>query len=98
MWIQHDNAAAEVGYSLARNCWGQGIMTEALGAVLDYAFDVLRLNRVEAIHETDNPASGAVMRKCGMKYEGQMRQKLYNKGRYVDVEMYAILRCDRSKV
>jgi len=94
MWIQSDNAAAEVGYSLSRAHWGQGIMTEALGAVIDYAFTSLHLNRVEAIHEPDNPASGAVMRKCGMQYEGHLRQKLMNKGRYVDVDMYAILRED----
>lgn len=94
MWIQTDNAAAEVGYSLSRAHWGQGIMTEALRAVIDYAFNSLRLNRVEAIHELDNPASGAVMRKCGMQFEGRLRQKLLNKGRYVDVDLYAILRCD----
>ena len=97
MWIQTDNAAAEVGYSLARAHWGQGIMTEALQAVIAYAFDSLHLNRVEAIHEPENPASGAVMRKCGMQYEGHLRQKLYNKGRYVDVHMYAILKSDYYK-
>ena len=42
----------------------------------------------------DNPASGAVMRKCGMRYESCLRQKLRNKGRYVDVDLYAILRSD----
>ena len=94
MWIQTDNAAAEVGYSLSRLYWGQGIMTEALHAVIDYAFTALKLNRIEAIHEIDNPASGAVMKKCGMQYEGRLRQKLFNKGRYVDVDMYAILRKD----
>ena len=94
MWIQSDNAAAEVGYSLSRAYWGQGIMTEALRAVIDYAFSSLRLNRIEAIHEVDNPASGAVMRKCGMQYEGRLRQKLFNKGRFVDVDLYAILRSD----
>lgn len=94
MWIQSDNAAAEVGYSLARAHWGQGIMTEALEAVIAYAFDSLRLNRVEAIHEPANPASGAVMRKCGMQYEGRLRQKLCNKGRYVDVDLYAILKSE----
>lgn len=94
MWIQPDNAAAEVGYSLARDHWGEGIMTEALRAVIAYAFDNLRLNRVEAIHELDNPASGAVMRKCGMRHEGRLRQKLFNKGRFVDVDLYAIVRGD----
>lgn len=94
MWIQTDNACAEVGYSLARAHWGKGIMTEALHAVIDYGFDMLKLNRIEAIHECSNPASGSVMRKCGMQFEGTLRQKLFNKGRYVDVDMYAILRSD----
>ena len=92
MWIQSENSAAEVGYSLSRDWWNRGIMTEALEAVLRHAFEELRLNRVEAIYELENPASGAVMRKCGMKPEGVMRQKLYNKGRYVDVAMCAILK------
>ena len=94
MWIQADNSAAEVGYSLAREFWNRGIMTEALRAVIDYGFGRLNLNRIEAQHETSNPASGAVMRKCGMAREGTLRQRLYNKGKYVDVDLYAILRDD----
>ena len=94
MWIQGDNAAAEVGYSLAREYWNKGIMTEALKAVIDYGFGRMNLNRIEAQHEVTNPASGAVMRKCGMQMEGTLRQRLYNKGRYVDVALYAILRSD----
>ena len=92
MWIQPENAAAEVGYSLARSQWNKGYMTEALRTLMRYGFEEMRLNRIEAIHETSNPASGAVMRKCGMKHEGTLRSKLINKGRYVDVELYAILR------
>ena len=94
MWIQPENAAAEVGYSLARACWNQGIMTEALKRVIQYGFESMGLNRIEAQHETTKPASGAVMRKCGMQHEGLLRQRLMNKGRYVDVELYAILRRD----
>ena len=98
MWIQAENSAAEVGYSLSRDFWNKGIMTEALKAVIAHGFGSLNLNRIEAQHETTNPASGAVMRKCGMVREGTLRQRLYNKGRYVDVELYAILRKDyRSK-
>ena len=96
MWVQDDNRAAEVGYSLARAQWGKGIMTEALAAVIEYGFLTLRLNRIEAIHELSNPASGAVMRRCGMIREGTMREKLFNKGKYVDVDLYAILRKDFS--
>ena len=97
MWIQRDNAAAEVGYSLSRAFWNKGIMTEALKATLDYGFRGMNLNRIEAQHETENPASGAVMRKCGMIREGTLRQRLMNKGRFVDVELYAILRRDFLK-
>ena len=97
MWIQRENASAEVGYSLSRAYWNRGIMTEALQAAIDFGFRSLNLNRIEAQHETENPASGAVMRKCGMKYEGTLRQRLLNKGRFVDVELYAILRGDYMK-
>ena len=92
MWIQSDNSAAEVGYSLSRDFWNRGVMTEALKAVIAHGFSGMHLNRIEAQHETGNPASGAVMRKCGMTHEGTLRQRLYNKGRYVDVELYAILK------
>ncbi|MBR7187907.1 MAG: GNAT family N-acetyltransferase [Clostridia bacterium] len=98
MWIQQDNAAAEVGYSLARDCWNRGFMTEALGAVIQYGFDFMNLNRIEAQHETTNPASGAVMRKCHMCKEGTLRSRLFNKGKYVDVDLYAILRRDFNRL
>jgi len=94
MWIQPENSAAEVGYSLSRAHWNRGYMTEALHAILDYGFNHMNLNRIEAMHETGNPASGAVMRKCGMQKEGTLRSKVLNKGKYVDVDLYAILRRD----
>lgn len=98
MWVQEDNAAAEVGYSLSHEYWGRGFMTEALRAVIQYGFDHMSLNRIEAQHETTNPASGAVMRKCHMQHEGTLRSRLYNKGRFVDVELYAILKRDFNRL
>ncbi len=97
MWVNIDHKSAEVGYSLNRDFWNQGLMTEALRAVIAFGFDELCLNRIEAQHETDNPASGRVMIHTGMQYEGTMRQRLMNKGRYVDVRQYAILRSDPRK-
>lgn len=94
MWVNTDHRSAEVGYSLARDYWNQGIMTEALRAVITFGLDTLRLHRIEAQHETDNPASGRVMAHVGMQYEGTLRQRLKNKGRYVDVALYAILQGD----
>ena len=94
MWIDREYKSAEVGYSLGRAYWNRGIMTEALRAVVAYGFDQLGLNRIEAQHETDNPASGRVMAHVGMRKEGTLRQRLVNKGKFVDVALYAILRDD----
>lgn len=94
MWVNTEYRSAEVGYSLARDCWNQGYATEALSAVLRFGFATLRLNRIEAQHETSNPASGRVMQKCGMTYEGTLRSRVFNKGHFSDVRLYAILRSD----
>ena len=94
MWVNPEHRWAEIGYSLARSRWNRGLMTEALGEVLRFSFEELGLHRVEAVHETDNPASGRVMEKAGMKPEGTLRQRVYNKGHFSDVRMWAILRED----
>ncbi len=94
MWVNVDYKSAEVGYSLSREYWNRGIMTEALRRVVAFGFEELRLNRIEAQHEVDNPASGRVMAHAGMQYEGRLRQRIKNKGRFVDVALYAILRDD----
>jgi len=94
MWINCEHRSGEVGYSLARDCWNQGYATEALAAVLDFGFDTLRLHRIEAQHEVDNPASGRVMEKCGMRCEGTLRARVFNKGHFSDVRLYAVLRED----
>ncbi len=92
-----DNACVEVGYSLAREYWGQGLMTEALQEVIGETFRTLHLHRIEAMHFTDNPASGRVMEKCGMRHEGRLRERVCCKGVFRDVEMWAILRKDWEK-
>jgi len=97
MWVQTDNRSAEVGYSLSRAYWNQGYMSEALSAIVEFGFTKLGLNRIEAQHESDNPASGRVMLHAGMRHEGTLRQRIYNKGRYADVDLYAIVRSDFLK-
>ena len=72
-------------------------MTEALGTVIDETFRVLNIHRIEAMHFTDNPASGRVMEKCGMTHEGHLRGRVYCKGAFRDVEMWGILRRDWEK-
>lgn len=92
-----DNSTVEIGYSLAREAWSKGLMTEALNAVIGETFRGLKLHRIEAMHFTDNPASGRVMEKCGMTHEGHLRERIFCKGEFRDVEMWAILRRDWEK-
>ena len=69
-------------------------MTEALSSVIDFFFNEVGINRVEAEHDPNNPASGRVMEKSGMTFEGTSRQAgLSNQG-IIDVSRWAILRCD----
>lgn len=89
-----EHRTAEIGYSLSREHWGKGLMTEALAAVIDESFRTLKLHRIEAMHFTDNPASGRVMEKCGMHHEGHMRERICCKGVFRDVEMWGILISD----
>lgn len=94
MWYSDVNASAEVGYSFSREVWNRGYATEALQAVISSAFASLPLNRLEAQHDVRNPASGRVMEKCGMKREGTLRQRIKNKGEYVDVVLWSLLRTE----
>jgi RimJ/RimL family protein N-acetyltransferase len=84
----------ELGYWVARPEWGKGIATEASRAAVEYAFSVLELHRVDAHHYVENPASGAVMRRLGMQYEGRVRGMVWRDGVPRDLDLYAILRSD----
>jgi len=89
--IYEEADKCEIGYCLGRKYWGKGIMTEAFKAVMDFLFNQVGFNRIQAYHHVDNPASGRVMMKAGMKKEGQMRQfARSNKGDFVDVDFYGI--------
>ena len=98
VWYSAENRSAELGYSLARDCWNRGYATEALQAVCQEAFASLPLNRLEAQHDLRNPASGRVMEKCGFQREGVLRSRLLNKGEFVDVALYALLKSDTASV
>ena len=86
---------AEIGFCIGKNWWGRGIMTEAMKAVMDYLFDEVGIQRIEAGHDPNNPASGAVQRKCGLKYEGTFRRRIRSNQGITDVCWYAILREER---
>ncbi len=88
-------ASAEIGYCIGKSWWHKGIMTEALQAVIDYLFDEVGMNRIEAWHDVSNPNSGRVMAKCGMRLEGIHRAAGRNNQGICDMARYAILKADR---
>ena len=94
VWFSSENSSAEIGYSFSRDFWNRGYATQALQAVSAEAFRSLPLNRLEAQHDLRNPASGRVMEKCGFQKEGILRSRIFNKGEYVDVALYSLLRSD----
>ena len=88
--------SAEIGYCMSRALWGQGYMPEALKAVMDYLFDTVGLNRVAATHDSNNPKSGRVMDKAGMKLEGTLRAAGRNNHGICDKVYHSMIRSDRE--
>ncbi len=89
--IDLEHARAELGYWIGVPHWGQGYCTEAAEAVVRYGFEELDLHRIHASHFARNPASGRVMRKIGMTFEGSLRGHVRKWGEFEDLEKYAIL-------
>jgi len=87
--------SAEMGYCISDYHWRKGYTSEALACVIRYLFDEIGFNRISAKHDVNNPNSGAVMAKCGMKYEGTLRESWHTKeGDPMSVSIYAILKSD----
>ena len=83
---------AEIGYDIARAYWRQGIGTEAVAAVVRYAFEELHLHRLEAFPTLDNVASVRLLEKLGFVHEGTARQVLLmDDGAYHSVGQYSMI-------
>ena len=85
---------AEIGYRVNRRFWGQGIATEAVKAVTDFAFDIMELKRLHLKCFTINPASSRIAEKAGFKREGMIRQGLALKV-FTDYYVYGMIEEDR---
>jgi ribosomal-protein-alanine N-acetyltransferase len=83
---------AVLGYDLARPYWRQGLMSEAVAAVLRFGFEQLDLHRVEATMLAGNATSAAVLRRAGFSLEGQLAQRAWHRGTVHDVQMFGLTR------
>lgn len=83
---------AETGYELNKNYWRQGIMYEALSKIVDFAFNNLNLNRLEAVVDDVNEASKKFLLKLGYKYEGCLRKRFYFRKKFIDEHYFGYLK------
>ncbi len=89
--------AVEVGYCIGQQFWNLGITSEALLAIVQFFFEEVGVNRIEARHDINNPNSGKVMKKCGFEEEGIHRKADKNNSGICDIAHYGILAADYWK-
>lgn len=87
-----ENARAEIGYELHPQFWRTGIMTEAIAAIIPFGFETFELNRIEAFIDPSNISSRKLLEKVGLQSEGVLRDYFFEKGKFVDGELFSILK------
>ncbi len=80
-----------IGYCIGSKWWGNGYTGETFTRIIPFLFEEVGVKRIEAQHDPNNPASGKVMMKCGLKYEGTLRKADWSNKGIVDAAMYALL-------
>ena len=93
--VEHNRI--EIGYDLSPESWGKGIMTETLKAVIHFAFSELNVNKIEAQITSENDASLHLVSKLGFHRDGVLREHEFEKGRYIDLVIYSLLKSEYTK-
>lgn len=88
---------AELGFWLLPEFWGKGYMTEAASAVLQYGFHDMELHRIYAYVEAENQNSKKILHKLGFEIEGTMKECECKNGKWIDLEIYALISSDVKK-
>lgn len=91
---RHDRTA-RIGYWLDKNATGQGLVTNSVRAIVDYAFSDLEIHRIEIRCAPSNRASRAIPERLGFTQEGTNREALWLRDRFQDLVMYSLLKNDR---
>jgi len=84
----------EIGYDLKPEYWGKGIMQEALSKIIHFAFTSMKINKIEAKIEPENKSSIKLLEKLDFYKEGVLRQHEFEKGKYVDLAIFSILKSE----
>lgn len=96
-WAKRVNRI-EIGYELKQEEEGKGYMTEALTAIISFAFRELQINRIGALIHPDNTTSRKLVTKLGFQEEGLLRDYTYASGNYMDLLMHSLLKKDWSSL
>ena len=98
-WVPSASHQAEMGYDLEKEHWGEGIMTEAMKAVVSFGFEKMELNRIEVYVMPRNKRSIKMISNLGFKREGLLRQRFFDEfGNYADDILFSMLRSDWLKL
>lgn len=90
--LDENSFSCEIGYCIGSAFWNQGLVTEAFTEIIAFLFEEVGLNRVSARHNVLNPASGKVMEKCHLVYEGTLRDATFKKGAFQSLAVYSLLK------
>ena len=96
--MDEEVGSAHIGYCIGRRWWNKGITSEAFSAVIKFLTEEVGVNRIESRHDTRNINSGKVMEKCGLKYEGTLRQSDINTQGICDAAWYSLLKEDYKMI
>lgn len=95
--IKPENFRAELGYMILPEFQGNGITTEAIRSTVNYGFDVMHLNSIEAIIDPENLASEKVLQKNGFVKEAHILENEFFEGQFLDTVIYSLLKRNRLK-
>ena len=87
----------QIGYCIGQKWWNQGYTSEGFAAIISFLFEEVGVNRIEAMYDLRNPGSGKVMEKCGLQYEGTLRQAGWSNSGIGDMAMHSILASEYFK-
>ncbi|QHI71494.1 GNAT family N-acetyltransferase [Aminipila terrae] len=90
--VDSKNHFGEIEYCIGSLFQRKGLATEATKAVISYGFDKINLHKVQICHKSTNTPSRKVIEKCGLTYEGTLRDFFYQEGEYIDRLYYSILK------
>lgn len=92
--LNEEVGIANIGYCIGSKWWNMGYTSEAFATIIPFLFEQVKVQRIAAAYDPNNPNSGRVMKKCGLQYEGTLRKASKNNQGINDLCIYSILSSD----